>query len=393
MTTEYTSVLRLAKPEFRSPTWGPLMNLNMDAIDAAVTNAIIASNIEVWANSTTYSIGTIAMDDQVVPPTYWINTVVHTSPASPTTFAAYRAANPTRWTSVTFGITPRGEWANDTAYGYYDIAYDSSQGIVGLCLIPHTSSSAPDTIDDDVANWVFIVDMPSVGTTPASSVSYDNTGAALPGAPANVQAAIDALDTRVDNAATVVSALDGDVDVHETRLDALDISVAANTSDIATHETRLDTAESDIDSNTARLDDHDTTLAGLGSGFPATTAMLFWQAAAPTGWTKSTTHNDKALRVVSGTGGGNGGSSSFSTVFGKTATDGTTLTTGTIPGHTHSEVTGAFTGVGGSIDSGTGSGNITNTGATTGSAGSGGSHTHPIDLRVHYLDLIICTKD
>ena len=42
-------------------------------------------------------------------------------------------------------------------------------------------------------------------------------------------------------------------------------------------------------------------------GFPAGTVMVFHQAAAPTGWTKSTAHNDKALRVVSGTGGGSGG--------------------------------------------------------------------------------------
>jgi hypothetical protein len=41
--------------------------------------------------------------------------------------------------------------------------------------------------------------------------------------------------------------------------------------------------------------------------FPSGTVMVFHQTAAPTGWTKSTSHNDKALRVVSGNGGGNGG--------------------------------------------------------------------------------------
>ena len=41
--------------------------------------------------------------------------------------------------------------------------------------------------------------------------------------------------------------------------------------------------------------------------FPSGTVMVFYQTAAPTGWTKSTSHNDKALRVVSGNGGGNGG--------------------------------------------------------------------------------------
>jgi len=35
--------------------------------------------------------------------------------------------------------------------------------------------------------------------------------------------------------------------------------------------------------------------------FASGTALVFAQTSAPTGWTKSTTHNDKALRVVSGT--------------------------------------------------------------------------------------------
>ena len=67
------------------------------------------------------------------------------------------------------------------------------------------------------------------------------------------------------------------------------------------------------------------------NGFFATgNRMLFQQAAAPTGWTRDTTAslNDHALRIVtSGTfTAGTLGSSAFSTVFGKTATDSTTLT-------------------------------------------------------------------
>jgi len=48
---------------------------------------------------------------------------------------------------------------------------------------------------------------------------------------------------------------------------------------------------------------------------PSGTTLLFYQANAPTGWTKVTTQDNKALRVVSGTGGGSGGSSSFTSVF------------------------------------------------------------------------------
>ncbi len=50
------------------------------------------------------------------------------------------------------------------------------------------------------------------------------------------------------------------------------------------------------------------------SAFPSGTAMLFVQTAAPTGWTKQTTHNNKALRVVSGTA-GSGGTVAFTTAF------------------------------------------------------------------------------
>jgi hypothetical protein len=49
-----------------------------------------------------------------------------------------------------------------------------------------------------------------------------------------------------------------------------------------------------------------------GAGVPSGTVMVFYQAAAPTGWTKSTSNNDKALRVVSGSGGGTGGTHALS---------------------------------------------------------------------------------
>ena len=57
-----------------------------------------------------------------------------------------------------------------------------------------------------------------------------------------------------------------------------------------------------------------TTAVANAEPFPSGTSMLFQQTSAPTGWTKQTTHNDKALRIVSGTV-GTGGSSAFSTAF------------------------------------------------------------------------------
>ena len=42
--------------------------------------------------------------------------------------------------------------------------------------------------------------------------------------------------------------------------------------------------------------------------------MLFQQTSAPSGWTKGTSHNNKALRVVTGTA-SSGGSTAFTSVF------------------------------------------------------------------------------
>jgi hypothetical protein len=84
-------------------------------------------------------------------------------------------------------------------------------------------------------------------------------------------------------------------------------------------------------------------IPGSPTVIPSGTSMLFVQTAAPTGWTKSTTHNDKALRVVSGTA-SSGGTSAFSTVFINQGISGNTgsyiLATTDIPSHTHTGTSG-----------------------------------------------------
>ena len=151
------------------------------------------------------------------------------------------------------------------------------------------------------------------------------------------------------------------------------------------------------------------TAASSGSApveFVAGTAITFNQTAAPTGWTKSLTHDNKALRVVTGTV-GSGGTSSFTTVFtNQTPTittsglsaGATTLTTAQMPSHTHPS--GTFTS--GSDAGGHPGSSGRGTQVTTGSTGGGGSHTHTvtgtatstaITLAVQYVDLIIATKN
>jgi microcystin-dependent protein len=112
--------------------------------------------------------------------------------------------------------------------------------------------------------------------------------------------------------------------------------------------------------------------------------MLFVQTAAPTGWTKSTTHDNKALRVVSGSV-TTGGTQNFTAVLNGTV-GATTLTTAQMPSHTHGVVYGVF-GTGAGV-----TGSLSNkTNPNTGATGGGGSHTHSMD--VAYVDVIIATKD
>ena len=138
---------------------------------------------------------------------------------------------------------------------------------------------------------------------------------------------------------------------------------------------------------------------GAWAYLPTGTAMLFAQTSAPTGWTKSTTHDNKALRVVSGSA-SSGGSVAFTTAFASQAVAGTvgdtTLTTAQIPSHTHTYPNGTTT-AGYKVDGNTGPNGYFASGSTD-ATGGGGSHTHTftgtaINLAVSYVDVIIATKD
>ena len=147
--------------------------------------------------------------------------------------------------------------------------------------------------------------------------------------------------------------------------------------------------------------------------FASGTKMIFNQTAAPTGWTKVTSSNDVALRLVSGTV-GTGGSVAFETAFASQtptitmSNDAHTLTIAQMPSHTHTwTVTAGMefvnTSTTGYIDiSGTDTWGVTGAGAngSNASTGGGGTHTHDntaassaINLDVSYVDVIIATKD
>lgn len=145
-------------------------------------------------------------------------------------------------------------------------------------------------------------------------------------------------------------------------------------------------------------------------GFASGTTLVFYQAAAPTGWTRLATQQDKALRVVDGTtsaGGVAGGTTAFTSVFAARTLTASNLpnfsVTVTDPGHTH---TVGFAGPI-SLDNANGSGSRTafvNSNSTTtsskttgisaafGNTARGGAQTS-IDFAVQYINVIICSKD
>jgi hypothetical protein len=162
-----------------------------------------------------------------------------------------------------------------------------------------------------------------------------------------------------------------------------------------------------INNTTLTFNDATTQTTAAVNPIPAATVMLFYQNAAPTGWTIVATQNNKALRVVSSAGGVAGGSVGFTTAFASQAVSGTvgtsgatTLSTAQIPSHTHSIQTYYGQGVLGSVGNGAEpyGGSFV---AATNAAGGGGSHTHPggtftgtaINLAVQYIDVIIASKN
>ena len=179
-------------------------------------------------------------------------------------------------------------------------------------------------------------------------------------------------------------------------------------------------------------------LTGVGGGFDSGVKMVFAQAAAPTGWTQDTSSNDAALRVVSGSGGGTGGTHAFSsppstahTHTGPSHTHSTpshshshslsagahTLSTSQMPSHDHGYKAGQIGGGGpfystsdykGSnytlytYNSGSSSshnhslsGSITSGGSgTSGSGGTGATGSAgPTAFAPQYVDVIVCSKD
>lgn len=133
---------------------------------------------------------------------------------------------------------------------------------------------------------------------------------------------------------------------------------------------------------------------------PGGTVLAFFQAFAPIGWTQIATHNNKAMRIVSGAGGGSGGSVAFTTAFVSQAVSGTvgntTLNSSQVPYHDHTfPLNDNETGADPVATRGNGA-YVAN--GTTSGFGGGGAHNHTftgtaINLAVQYIDMILASKN
>lgn len=185
MTTSFTTNFRIPIPDFMSEPWHAQLQAAIQAVDGLVYKALVAVNINLWLHATTYNIGNIAIDP--VDGSTWLCKVGNVSASGVTTFAQDRAAHPTYWAAFVSTINPRGAYANNTTYAYYDLVYDATLKIIALCTTAYTSGAGPANLNTEAANWAFLAVFP-VATT-AASISYDHTASGL--AAITAQAAID----------------------------------------------------------------------------------------------------------------------------------------------------------------------------------------------------------
>ena len=122
--------------------------------------------------------------------------------------------------------------------------------------------------------------------------------------------------------------------------------------------------------------------------FEDNTRMVFVQSNAPIGWTQDTSINDRMLRVVSGSGGGSGGTWDLSSLM----TGDHTLTLGEMPEHTHTYLYSYIAG--GPCENRLGPGHYT---SYFDYVGGDQPHNHRLfdnnNWRPEYKDIIVCSKD
>lgn len=158
----FTVNLKLAKVPANGFNWTALMNNNLMAVDAAISQFfIIQQYTGPWTNSTPYVAGDTVLD--TVGGGLWQAGVPHNSAVAPTTFAQDRAAHPTYWAAYSNAGVGRGVWAPQTAYRAGNFVVSGNQ--YAVCIVTHVSGN---NFTDDVGlgKWAVLIDFSLVSAQP-----------------------------------------------------------------------------------------------------------------------------------------------------------------------------------------------------------------------------------
>ena len=126
---------------------------------------------------------------------------------------------------------------------------------------------------------------------------------------------------------------------------------------------------------------------------PVGTKLSYYNAAPPVGWTQDTSKDGHMMRVVTGAGGGSGGTDDPTNFTHTHTTAGHVLTIAEMPAHDHA---GTQPGVV-NLDTPQQNFNMVNSATRTGMTGGDGSHEHgdtgSAPFTPKYIDMILASKD
>lgn len=365
-------------------TWGDKTSTNLKILEAAITGVF---PISTTGGSIVLANANFTVDDAK---NRELNvTGALTSDATITVPNLKRTFRVNNRTSGGFAVkikTSSGSSISVTQGAVCDVVCDGSNGMTFGSTLTIPSTGAPAT----------------AGGAAASAVSFTPAGNTVS---TNVQAAISELQGDID---TINASLISSYQPLAARLTDLS-SVAATKGNVYVgNGTSIVALGVGTDGFIHVADSASTTGTKWSALVPVGSVSLWYQAAAPTGWTVSNADNDKAIRIVNGTGGLGGsaaGTTSFSSVMTARTPTGTvaahTLTLGEIPSHNHDINTAPSSGYNRDASDvlfRNVSPTSTNpTGLTISNAGGGGSHSHgwtgdAMDFAVQYCNVIKAAK-
>jgi hypothetical protein len=377
MASTATTVLRLEKQANgeNTGTWGTKQNVLHDMVDLALSGVAISTT-----GGTTTLTNVDYTADQAKAETLDISgtLVSNATIVIPNAKKKYIVVNGTSGAFTLTVKTSSGSGIEVTQGSSATIYCDGSNVVRYVTPITVLTTGAPATSSGAAAS--------SVSVTPTGNLSSSNAQAAF----AELQTDIDTVNTSLGNK----QPLDADL----TAIAAL--AATKGNSMFANGTTWAAVA---VGSNGLVLRAASGQSSGVewSAGVPSGTISVFQQTAAPTGYTKNTTHNNKAMRVVSGTA-SSGGSTAFTSVFTTRTIAANNLPnitlTVTDPGHDHGYTAPANQaggdGGGSVVDTttaGTTDESTTGISVAIDNTARGGVAQQTMDFAVQYVDFIVAT--